>query len=273
MSNPTPTLEQKIAAALNGADIASADLGQLLVETEAGIAAADKAAEEERARALDPALSPDPRKARQAMEDAIFCRDRLKTLQPRLQAQHQEVLAREYAARWREDFAAVASKRDELAEELRTVYPTIVERLVDILSRIPAIDQEVSRVNGSAPPGVKDRLLGVEQQARGVEGFGVSGAWDPHGLLALAADLKLPKFEEDGNRYQYSWPPPQPNLALQYLATMPPDPFIISEAAKGTYIKERDRRVMEDNRRQIAEAEQRQREFEKQKAAEMAKIK
>jgi hypothetical protein len=30
----------------------------------------------------------------------------------------------------------------------------------------------------------------------------------------------------------------------------------------GTYIKERDRRVMEDNRRQIAEAEQRQREFE-----------
>ena len=42
-----------------------------------------------------------------------------------------------------------------------------------------------------------------------------------------------------------------------------PDPFI-----KGTYIKERDRRVLEDNRRQIAEAEQRQREFEQQKAAE-----
>jgi hypothetical protein len=50
---------------------------------------------------------------------------------------------------------------------------------------------------------------------------------------------------------------------------VPPDPFIISEAAKGTYTKERDRRVMEDNRRQIAEAEQRQREFEKQKAAEI----
>jgi hypothetical protein len=83
-----------------------------------------------------------------------------------------------------------------------------------------------------------------------------------------AADLKLPKFEADGNRYQYSWPPPQPNLALQYLATMPPDPFIASEAAAGTYIAERNRRVMEDNRRQIAEAEQRQREFEKQKAAE-----
>jgi hypothetical protein len=38
---------------------------------------------------------------------------------------------------------------------------------------------------------------------------------------------------------------------------MPPDPFIISEAAKDTYTKQRDRRVLEDNRRQIAEAEQR----------------
>jgi hypothetical protein len=91
---------------------------------------------------------------------------------------------------------------------------------------------------------------------------------DPRGLLALAADLKLPKFEEDGNRYQYSWPPPQPNLAAQYLAAMPPDPFIISEAAKGTYIDARDRRIMEDNRRQIEEAERSQREFDKQKAAE-----
>ena len=81
-----------------------------------------------------------------------------------------------------------------LRSELR-VYPTMVAKPVNILSRIPAIDAEVSRINGSAPPGVKDRLLGVEQKARGVEGFGVSGAWDSRGLLALAADLKLPKFE------------------------------------------------------------------------------
>jgi hypothetical protein len=52
------------------------------------------------------------------------------------------------------------------------------------------------------------------------------------------------------------------------LATMPPDPFIISEAAKGSYIEARNRRIMEDNRRQIAEAERSQREFEKQQAAE-----
>jgi len=61
------------------------------------------------------------------------------------------------------------------------------------------------------------------------------------------------------------WPPPQPNLTLQMLAAIRTDPFIISEAAKGTYIEARNRRVMEDNRRQIAEAERRQREFEEAK--------
>ena len=170
---------------------------------------------------------------------------------PRLQVRHKQLQANGYEARWYAELEEVEAKRDALVEELR-VYPAMVAKLVDILSRIPAIDAEVSRINGSAPSGVKDRLLKVEQQARGVEGFGVSGAWDPRGLLALAADLKLPKFEEDGNRYQYSWPPPQPSLAF---AAIRPDPFIGSEAAKGTYIDARNRRIMEDNRRQIAEAE------------------
>ena len=47
----------------------------------------------------------------------------------------------------------------------------------------------------------------------------------------------------------------------------------MSEAAAGTYIEARNRRVLEDNRRQITEAEQRQREREQREAAEMAKIK
>jgi hypothetical protein len=40
------------------------------------------------------------------------------------------------------------------------------------------------------------------------------------------------------------------------------------EAAAGTYVAERNRGFLEDTRRQIAEAEQRQREFEKKKAAD-----
>jgi hypothetical protein len=57
-------------------------------------------------------------------------------------------------------------------------------------------------------------------------------------------------------------------VTLQMIAAIRTDPFIISEAAKGTYIDMRNKRILEDNRRQIEEAERSQREFEKQKAAE-----
>ena len=46
-------------------------------------------------------------------------------------------------------------------------------------------------------------------------------------------------------------------------------PFIASEAAAGVYLEERNRRVLEDSRRQIAEAEQRQREREEREKAEI----
>ena len=65
------------------------------------------------------------------------------------------------------------------------------------------------------------------------------------------------------------WPPPQPLVPPELLAAIRPDPFLVHEAAKGTYIAERNRRVLEDNRRQIAEAEQRQREREEREAAEI----
>ena len=178
------------------------------------------------------------------------------------QARHKQLQAKEYETRWYAELEEVEAKRDALVEELR-VYPAMVAKLVDILSRIPAIDAEVSRINGSAPSGVKDRLLKVEQQARGVEGFGVSGAWDPHGLLSLAADLKLPKFEEDANRYQYSWPPPQPILrAADGVRDDERRSTIVQLRGPapngGRTIEERDRRALEENRKQIAEAEQRQ---------------
>ena len=51
------------------------------------------------------------------------------------------------------------------------------------------------------------------------------------------------------------------------------DRFVVQRSGGGTYIEARNRRMLEDNRRQIAEAEQRQREREQREAAEMAKIK
>jgi len=44
--------------------------------------------------------------------------------------------ARNCLAAWRNDFKRVAALRDKLAEELRTVYPAVVEQLVDLFRRI-----------------------------------------------------------------------------------------------------------------------------------------
>ena len=120
-----------------------------------------------------------------------------------------EQAAKEYEIAWRADFERVAHQRDELAEGLRTRYPALATELMSLLDRIPAIDKEIGHLNAHAPPGVRDCLRGVEQTARGVEGFAPSG-W-PNGLLSLVTDMKLPKFETDGDRYQFSWPRPQPS--------------------------------------------------------------
>jgi hypothetical protein len=84
---------------------------------------------------------------------------------------------------------------------------------------------------------------------------------------ALAKDLRIPSPYTTGELW---WPPPT-SYVSEMLAAIPTDPFIISEAAKGTYADARYKRILEDNRRQIAEAERSQREFEKQKAAEVRK--
>ena len=188
----------------------------------------------------------------------IFARDRLRTLLPRLQQQHKEAQEKEYVKRWRKDFERVEAKRDDEYAEL---YPQVVERLVDLLFRVEACDREALQVNCRSPAGARAHLSNVELTARGIKRL-----LQPE--IEIAKELRLPTFRRGANEPLLAWPPPQPNLALQYLASMPPDPFVGSEAAAGTYFKERDRRVLEDNRRQIAEAERSQREFEKRKAAE-----
>ena len=63
-------LERRLASALSEDSITSSMLTSLISEADIAIADADATAEKERARAMDPALSPDLRKARAAMEDA-----------------------------------------------------------------------------------------------------------------------------------------------------------------------------------------------------------
>jgi hypothetical protein len=192
------TLEERIAAALSD-NIASSDLVALIAETEESIALADTTAEAERVKALDPIASPDPVKARAAMENAAFTRDRLRTVLPRLHVRLKQAEAAEYVAKWKPDFKRVEAQRDALAAEMRETYPPAAAQLADLFARMAQCDRECSRINGSAPPGDHCRLRCVELTARGVEALLQPDVW-------IGLELRLPFFWRDSGPI-YAWPP------------------------------------------------------------------
>jgi hypothetical protein len=196
------SLEQQITAALAD-DISSGDLGALISATEQAIARADTAADEERVRALDPTLSPDPMAAREAMQAAEFACNRLKTVFPRLKEGHQQIAAQEYLAGWHADYEARKVERDALAVELRAVYPEFETKIADLFARIAENDEELSRLHQARPAGVALHLRGAELEARGLDDFTVSAP-------SVLERLRLPTFEP-GERL--AWPPPQAFVA------------------------------------------------------------
>jgi hypothetical protein len=78
---------------------------------------------------------------------------------------------------------------------------------------------------------------------------------------------KLPKFEVDGDRYQYAWPPRQPTLAETFV---PPVSWFIPVDPQAE-ADERERRAREDNDRMKEFYQKQQREREEREAAEAIK--
>ena len=144
-------LEQRIAAALADEATASTAISELLQETDAAIIAAETAAEEKRIKALDPALIPDPKAARAAMEDATFAANRLRTLQPRLQTHDERVARAERKSAWIEQYDAIKLEHDALVAELNETYDELVTKMVDLLSRLRAFDARAKTVMQSKP--------------------------------------------------------------------------------------------------------------------------
>jgi hypothetical protein len=237
------TIEQRIVVALRDA-IKSDAVAALIEEVEVAAAAADTAATKAHEDALDPAVVVDTAKVASEVAAATLTRDRLRAALPRLRARYTEIRHQEDVAKWKAEADELEPRGVALLDGFAEFYPEMAKRIASHLDDMRAFDKQVDDLNRRRPNGVPALSRSTP---------------------ALAKDLRIPSPYTTGELW---WPPPQPNLALQYLATMPPDPFNIAEAAKGTYIDARNRRVLEDNRRQIAEAEQRQREFEKQKAAE-----
>jgi hypothetical protein len=203
-------LEHRIAAALSDDAVTSAALSELIQETDAAIIAADATAESERAKALDPTLSPDPKAAREAMQAAEFARDRLRTVLPRLQKRHERAASAERKAAWIERYDAIKVEHDAAVAELRNLYPKVVGELVDLLRRNRELDARVRNVMAAKPflesgePDDGRRLLAIECAARGVNGFGPND-------LSLDRHLVLPDFTERGKK---SWPPHEVPLGV-----------------------------------------------------------
>jgi hypothetical protein len=211
-------LEQRIATAFAATDITSDDIAGLVTEVDGAILAADKAAEAEREKALDPIASPDATKARDAMQSAEFARDRLRTVLPRLQARYEEATAAEHQVRWQADYEAVKAQRDALAKEYAELYPQLTARLCGLFHRGEALDQQCSRVNSEAPASDRRRLLGVELTARELESFSTTNP-------SLARVVHLPDWAHSD---RMMWPPLRP-FAPAMFAPVPYNPRFSSE--------------------------------------------
>jgi hypothetical protein len=146
---PDPALDARVAAAFEeGAT--SNDVSLLLEEVEAAATAADAAAGEVRARALDPLLSPDEVKlARRDMEDAAFTRDRLCEARNKLVERIEVLKALEVDRRARVEHERVLAERDRLAEEMGYMAEPIV-RIAHLASKIEACDREAGRINATS---------------------------------------------------------------------------------------------------------------------------
>ena len=116
-------------------------------------------------------MTPDPKEARAAMEDALLCAGRLRTLLSRLQQKRATVEAAERLAAWEIEFGTVRDERNALADEVVSTYPKLATQLIELFTRITAFDAKLSKLHQSRPSNVSAHLASVEPEARSLTAF------------------------------------------------------------------------------------------------------
>jgi hypothetical protein len=176
-----------------------------------------------------------------------------------LQEQLKQAREREYVAAWREDYAAVKAKRDAVAQMFRERYPAIVDELVMLMTNIASTDKAVNRINSAAPDGDHPRLRDTELTARGLDRL-----MQPD--VSITQELRLPNFTRGAGEALLAYPLPQPNFAVEFVNSIPPDTFDWRNWHEES--ERRDGRLRAENARIITQAEERQRAREEREAAE-----
>jgi hypothetical protein len=201
-----PSLDTRIARAFNGAG--SSEIAATLEQATAAIATATADADQARKRALDPLVTAgELAAARTAMDDARFLHERLTAAVSRLRQRLAEVQASEDQARRLARYHDLERGRDQLAAELRALYPALAAKLTELLTRIAANDQAIAHLNRNAGPSGQPPLLSAELVARDLPGFAtpVAGGFAVP-IPRLTEEVRLPSFAATVND-RYLWPP------------------------------------------------------------------
>jgi hypothetical protein len=210
VSSDTNKLEQRIASAIGNGSGSSGDLMELIAETSAAAEAAAQDAAAARDTALDLTAS-DLDTAHTALAACELHRDRLQAVLPKLRSRLTAALSSEATARWRGDFERVEKRRDEAAAKFARLCPELLANLVGLMREAEVVDQECLRVNGLAPSNEPLRLLGVELTARRLDAFS-------SGQPSISQTIRVPDWQHSA---EMAWPPPQPDFAATFAATMP----------------------------------------------------
>ena len=195
-----PSLDERIAATF-AIGAKSADVATLIKNAERAASSAAELAEQARNHALDPTLSGSQLEdARKCMDDAAFKRDRLQAALGKLKERLKQLLEQEENAQRQVIYDKLKAERDQLAKEYADLYPTVAQKLAEVLSRIAANDREVDYINKHALPKGAPRLLEAELIARELPG------WVQAGIRTLRVIdlLHLPPWHP---RTNYFWPP------------------------------------------------------------------
>jgi hypothetical protein len=191
-------LDAQIVAAF-AEDAKSVYVSRLLPEVEAAANAADAAAGEARARALDTLLSRDEVKvARCEMEDAAFTRDRLHEAGTRLADRVEALKALEADRRMRAEHERVSAERDRLAEEMECMADPIAQ-IAHTVSRIAVCDREIGRLNATSAAKFGHIRLVLSGAAPAVTALFQEGVvWDA--FIAVAGLQQLPALVVRGHQ-------------------------------------------------------------------------
>jgi hypothetical protein len=184
-------LNDRIAAAMANSRARLTDIEDLIGEARAEIESLSAAAAKAVSDSLDFTLCEEDREAAAARAERHGRSAKaLNAAVDRLSEILDERRNREAAKAAEEHKAAILAERDRLAEALRTEWPAIERRMVELLTQIEA--------NDAARVGARMSDASAEAVARGLP-----GNFFQHGQLKRLTGIKLPSFS-DGMRS--AWP-------------------------------------------------------------------